>query len=184
VLKSLATLALTAVYLGALGFGATTLIGNEPPATRWVDWGGTSFSSPEQLRQWLSYQGLSYRKWARNHPSAAARLEGRELPPRRATQGEPRPASAVAAKAAPAKAAQEAAPVAAAARPGPSIADRLILLLLATCAAALVALAVLPTRLLWAIRAPALVDQHRFELATAGVSIAIGMAAAQLLSGL
>jgi hypothetical protein len=179
VLKSLATLALTAVSVGALGFGATTLVGNEPPATRWVDWGGTSFASPEQFRQWLSYQGLSYRTWARNHPSAAARLEGRELPPRRATRGEPRPASAAAAKAAP-----KAAPVAAAARPGPSIADRLILLLLATCAAALVALAVLPTRLLWAIRAPALVDQHRFELATAGVSIAIGMAAAQLLSGL
>jgi len=179
VLKSLATLALTAVLVGALGFGATTLVGNEPPATRWVDWGGQSFSSSGQLRQWLSGQGLSYRKWARNHPSASARLEGREFRPRRATRGEPRRASA-----APAKAAQKTPPVAVAARPGPSIADRLILLLLATCAVALVALALLPIPLLQAIRAPAVVDEHRFELATSGVSIAIGMAAAQLLSGL
>lgn len=178
-LKSLATLALTTVFVGGLGFGATTLVGNEPPATRWVDWGGQSFSSPGQLRMWLRGRGVSYRKWAKNHPSAAARLEGREPPPRRPTRGESAPASA-----APKKAAPKTAPVAAAARPGPSIADRLILALLATCAAALVALAVLPIPLLRAIRAPALVDEHRFELATAGVSIAIGMAAAQLLSGL
>ena len=181
-LKPLATLALTAVVVGALGFGATTLVGDEPPVTRWVNWGGQSFASPGQLRQWLGGRGLSYREWARNHPSAAARLEGRELPPRRATRAEPRPASAAPAQAAPAQAAQKAAPVAA--RPGPSIADRLILLLLATCAVALVALAALPTPLLQAIRVPALVNEHRLELATAGVSIAIGMAAAQLLSGL
>ena len=178
-LKSLATLALTMVFVGALAFGATTVVGNEPPATPWVHWGGKSFSSPGQLRMWLSGRGVSYREWAKDHPSAAARLEGREPPRRRATRGEPRPASA-----APAKAAQKTPPVAAAARPGQSIADRLILLLLATCGAALVALAVLPIPFLRAIRAPALVDEHRFELATAGVSIAIGMATAQLLSGL
>ena len=78
-LKTLATLAIPLVLVVALGFGASALVGSGPPATQWVNWGGESFSSPPQLRRWLRAHGSSYRVWARHHPGAAARLEGRSF---------------------------------------------------------------------------------------------------------
>jgi hypothetical protein len=177
VLKTLATLAVSTIVVGALAFGVTTLVGSDLQ-TRWVNWGGESFSSPSDLRSWLRARGLSYRAWAKNHPLAAARLEGR---------AEPRPARISVTRDEP-KAPPSAAAPAGAEPPdrhgsGRSVADRAILLLLVLIGASLVALAALPVFLLRAINVPDLVDEHRFEFATAGASIAIGMAAAQLLSG-
>ena len=75
--KTLATLAIPIVLVVALGFGATAIVGRDPPPTQWVNWGGESFSNPAGVRRWLRAHGLDYRGWARNHPGAAARLEGR-----------------------------------------------------------------------------------------------------------
>lgn len=183
-LRALSFFLIPTVLAGALAFGTTALVSSEPPSTWWVNWGGESFSSRGQLRGWLRAHGHSYRGWAANHPFAAARLEGRDAPApetRRVPAAKPKPKTPQ--STAEPRVAARRLQVAARDRQDASIADSLILLMLVVVAVALVATAALPIPLLRAIRAPDLVDEHRLELATAGVSIAIGMAAAQLLSG-
>jgi hypothetical protein len=46
-----------------------------------VTWGGVVHGSPGDLGGWLAARGGSYETWAKNHPAAAARLEGRAQPP-------------------------------------------------------------------------------------------------------
>jgi hypothetical protein len=46
----------------------------DPPERATVDWAGRSFSSGDQLEQWLTLRGRSYEVWAVRHPDAARRL--------------------------------------------------------------------------------------------------------------
>jgi hypothetical protein len=161
--------------------GATLLAGAlfatgslaDPPMTSaaGVAWGGRAFSGPAALSEWLSGRGLRYDTWAKNHPAAAARLEGRE-------QRETVPATAPAAShvASPAPAQASAAPGDASRASG-----ALLLRSLAGLAAALLVLALLPTlRLRW-VRLPSVLEHHQLELAGGGVAIALALGAAYLV---
>ena len=46
----------------------------DPPERATVEWAGRSFSSGDQLEQWLTLRGRSYEVWAVRHPDAARRL--------------------------------------------------------------------------------------------------------------
>ncbi len=49
----------------------------DSPERATVDWAGRSFSSGDQLEQWLTLRGRSYDVWAVRHPDAARRLRPR-----------------------------------------------------------------------------------------------------------
>jgi hypothetical protein len=181
-LKLLAALALPAAVIAMTGFG-TTLFKAEPSGTPWVVWDGRGFANPDELARWLDDRGVRYSTWAQQHPLAAARLENREPPPLPAKATSPKGEPSAARPEAPAQATPKTVSVTTADRAGGSIVDELLLLLLLALAAALVAVAVLPLPLLRTIRVPELVGDLRLELAFAGVSIVIGVAAARLLTG-
>lgn len=174
-LKLLAALALPAVVITGTGFTVRALTPDRV-GSPWIVWDGRGFSNPDEFARWLDRRGVRYSTWARDHPQAAARLENRAPP---AAEKKPqRPASGV-----PAAKATKTAASAAGNPTGRSAGHQLVLLALLALAAALVVISVLPLPLLLAIRAPAFVGDLRLELASAGVSIAIGIGAAQLLSG-
>jgi hypothetical protein len=165
--------------------GATLLAGAlfatgslaDPPMTSAseVRWGGRAFFGPAELSEWLSGHGLSYDAWAKNHPRAAARLEGRE-------QRETAPTTAPAASPA---ASRVASPAPAQATAAPRDASRtsgaFLLRSLATLAAALLVLALLPALHLRQVRLPSVLERHQLELAGGGVAIALALAAAHLV---
>lgn len=180
-LKALAVLVLPGLLAGGFAVGTGTLVGRDPPPSQWVVWGGDAFSTPDEIASWLRARGFTYETWAERHPSAAARLEGREPP-------QPAP-EAVAAEAAPASGDETAprretapAPTPAAPPPGTSSGGQEAMLLVAILgfAAALVTLASFPVILLQRLRVPTLLREHRPELAAVGVSLAIGLGAASL----
>ena len=186
-LRTLATLAIPSVLVAAFSFGASTLVArDDTDRSRWVDWGGRSFGSPEELRGWLRARGLSYRGWARNHPYAAARLEGRAPPPRNPPQRAAPPEEAPPEKTAPPPTAPAPAhaDVAADARgqPTASAVDRLVLIVLLVLTAGLVALAATPAAVLFAVNAPLMVHERRAEFLAAGLALGVGVLAAQVLS--
>jgi hypothetical protein len=61
-----------AVYLGT----GTLWPADPPPSVRGsvVEWGDRSFTNRRGFEMWLEANGGNYRRWARNHPHAAARL--------------------------------------------------------------------------------------------------------------
>lgn len=174
-LKLLAALALPAVVITGTGFSVRALTPDRA-GSPWVVWDGRGFSNPDEFARWLDRRGVRYSTWARDHPQAAARLENRTPPP---AERKPKTSTSGVPAAKPDKTAAPAAENPA----GRSVGHQLVLLALLALAAALVVISVLPLPLLIAIKAPAFVGDLRLELASAGVSIAIGIGAAQLLSG-
>jgi hypothetical protein len=73
-LASAVAAAILMLAAGAVGYAAGAEIGPFAPSPV-VVWGGKEFSSKAQFEQWLTGRGGSYTKWARKHPTAAARLE-------------------------------------------------------------------------------------------------------------
>jgi hypothetical protein len=182
VLRTLATLAIPSVLVAAFSFGASTLVTRGgADESRWVNWGGRSFSSREELRGWLRARGLTYRAWATNHRYAAARLEGREPPPRNPPAPAAPPEEAVPAPA-PAVPTQVDGAADARGQPTASIVDHVVLTALLLLTAGLIGLAVTPVPVLFAINAPVVVHERRAELLAAGIAIGAGVLAAQLLS--
>jgi hypothetical protein len=152
-------------------FAAASLADPASPSTQGVMWGGRGFLTPAELSDWLIVRGLSYDAWARNHPGAAARLEGREHP-------ETAPAKAPVASGVVAPApAQTTASLGDASSGG----GRLLSGSLATLAATLLVLAFLPALRLRRVRLPNVLEQHQLELAGGGVAIAIALGAAYLV---
>ena len=78
-LRLAVTLAVPVIVAFALASGATRIIGSEPQPSTWTPWGNRVASSPQELAGWLAARGSSYGEWARKHPAAAARLEGRPV---------------------------------------------------------------------------------------------------------
>jgi hypothetical protein len=78
-LRLAVTLAVPVLVAFALAAGATRIIGSEPQQSTWTPWGNRVASSPAELASWLAARGSSYGDWARKHPAAAARLEGRPV---------------------------------------------------------------------------------------------------------
>lgn len=78
-LRLAVTLAVPVLVAFALAAGATRIIGSEPQQSTWTPWGNRVASSPAELAGWLAARGSSYGEWAKKHPAAAARLEGRPL---------------------------------------------------------------------------------------------------------
>jgi hypothetical protein len=76
-LRLAVTLAVPVLVAFALAAGATRIVGSEPQQSTWTPWGNRVASSPAELAGWLAARGSSYAEWARKHPAAAARLEGR-----------------------------------------------------------------------------------------------------------
>lgn len=165
---------------GVLAFGIAVLItvvisatasgtGHSGPGVRW---GGHLFASPAGLQTWLGERGASYDAWVLRHRLAAARLEGRPPPERKATP------SAVPAQAA---AAQSTKPAAATGTmptsPRPAVAhggsgDGYLVWLLVAVALGAIVLAVAPLPSLhWSepVRA------HRLDIAAAGLAVLIGL---------
>ena len=66
-------LLLVLVLVGAGGVFAGGAYADSPERAT-VDWAGRSFSSGDQLEQWLTLRGRSYEVWAVRHPDAARRL--------------------------------------------------------------------------------------------------------------
>jgi hypothetical protein len=83
VLRLAVTLVVPVLVAFALVLGATRIIGSEPQQSTWTPWGNRVASSPAELAGWLAARGSSYGEWARRHPAAAARLEGRAVVPAR-----------------------------------------------------------------------------------------------------
>jgi hypothetical protein len=78
-LRLAVTLVVPVLVAFALASGATRIIGSEPQTSTWTPWGDRVASSPQELAGWLAARGSSYGEWARRHPAAAARLEGRPV---------------------------------------------------------------------------------------------------------
>jgi hypothetical protein len=79
-LKALAVLSLSVLVALGLMF-VTTRVAGAPGQSRWVAWGGHAFGSRQEFAEWLRSRGLSYKRWAENHPRAAARLQRRPVAP-------------------------------------------------------------------------------------------------------
>lgn len=73
---ALTRLLLVLVLVGAGGVFAGSASA-DPPERSTVDWAGRTFSSGEQLEQWLTLRGRSYEVWAVRHPDAARRIQPR-----------------------------------------------------------------------------------------------------------
>jgi hypothetical protein len=75
-------LLLVLVLVGVAGVFAGGAHADSPERAT-LDWAGRSFSSGDQLEQWLTLRGRSYEVWAVRHPDAARRLRPRTmvLPP-------------------------------------------------------------------------------------------------------
>jgi hypothetical protein len=69
-------LLLVLVLVGAGGVFAGGAHADSPERAT-VDWAGRSFSSGDQLEQWLTLRGRSYEVWAVRHPEAARRIRPR-----------------------------------------------------------------------------------------------------------
>lgn len=185
-LKALAVLSLPGILAGGFAFGTSTLVGRDPAPTQWVVWGGEAFSNPGELAQWLRARGLAYETWAARHPNAAARLEGRR-PPQVVTETvTPRAAASQAPSEKPKPQNETPAGTEAVAAPPPGSSSEgpaamLLTIAILAAALALVTLASLPLVLLQRIRIPAFLQEHRPELAAAGISMAVGLSAAHLL---
>ena len=73
-----AVLAVAAAVLIAGGLGYMFAGGFErdpEPTPAVMVWGGKTFTSKAQFKQWLAQRGKSYPDWAQNHPAAAARVD-------------------------------------------------------------------------------------------------------------
>jgi hypothetical protein len=160
------------VGLSAITLAAVVLAGSvaraEPHAPA-VQWGGRQFSSPTSLTAWLEARGLSYDRWAANHPGAAARLEARgggEVlgGSRRSDHAREEPITLTPVKLAPESA---------------STAAAILLGALAAVSTALLALAVLPSLARW--RLPEVLARSQPELAGAGIAVALAAGIAYLL---
>lgn len=164
-------LVLAATMLIGTIFAASSLADPPLPAAPGVTWGGRVFFGPAELSDWLSARKLSYGAWTRNHPGAAARLEGRE-------QREAVPATAVGASGvmAPARAQTSASP-----RDASRGGGRLLPGSLATLAASLLVLALLPALRLRRVRLPNVLEERQLELAAGGIAIAVALGAAHLV---
>ncbi len=137
-----------------------------------MEWGGRSFSTPSEFAQWLEDRHLSYGMWSKNHPTAAAQLEGREEfdlegpgPARAAIPVDPATASTVT-------------PPSDSSRSG---SRSLLMASLAALAASLLVLALLPALYVRRAGLPGGLAEHQLELAGAGMALAIALAAAYVL---
>lgn len=126
----------------------------DPPERGSVEWGGRSFSSADELARWLALRHESYEVWAVRHPDAARRIRPRVVVlPRRERAVEP-----------------AATPIVAGAAAGIGAA---ILLL---------ALAALPLSVLVRVHPLRNLPRRRFELATSGIVLLLGVAMLAALS--
>jgi hypothetical protein len=68
-----------ALLAGALVLSTTSVVGTDPVTRddeRTVVWANQLFTDPEDLAEWLSTRGASYKVWAQRHPRAAKRQIG------------------------------------------------------------------------------------------------------------
>jgi hypothetical protein len=76
--RILAVLLLAPCLAGALAFGASRSVNDEPigaaNGATGVLWGDRVFTSRRQLTTWLNAHGARYDRWSRRHPRAAALL--------------------------------------------------------------------------------------------------------------
>jgi hypothetical protein len=162
-MRQFAALSTPTVFVLALFAGTTSAA--EVAATPPIEWGGKTFSTPTEFAEWLDARGLSYGTWARNHPRAAARLEGRDRP-------EPELAAPTpVASATPASGSSEAT------ERSRSLGRSVLLACLAAAAVISTTLATLPALRLGRL-VPNALEVRQAELAGAGVATALALAIA------
>jgi len=159
-----------AVLLGSVLLGAPAALAESGESPRTLRWGGQEFSTPAGLAAWLQSRDLSYTRWAANHPSAAARLEGRALDAGGPATVKPSPSAASPTTPAPPAAETTRSPAAA-----------LLIAALLVLAAGLLVAAAAPPHLLAFLRAPEAVHDRRTELAATGAALALALGAAYVL---
>jgi len=77
-LRVLAIVLLTPALAAGMAWSATRVAGSTPsyagPPPSGLVWAGRVFTSKPVLARWLGDRHVSYARWSRRHPAAAARL--------------------------------------------------------------------------------------------------------------
>jgi hypothetical protein len=149
---------LVAATISALAVGLGTAQAAPKPHPAGVDWGNSHFTEPDQLSTWLADRGVRYDDWLRRHPSGAFLMT--------------HPAAATSDPIAP--------PVSRVRASGLSGAA---ISLIYGCAAALLLLAAIPSRLVVRVvpmRYGAALTPARTTFAAAGLSLGLGAIIASL----
>jgi hypothetical protein len=126
----------------------------DPPERGSVEWGGRTFSSADEFAQWLALRNRSYEVWAVRHPDAARRIRPRvEVLPIRERAVEPTSTPLIAGAAA-------------------GVGGAILLL----------GLAALPLSVLVRVHPLRNLPRRRFELASSGIVLLLGVAMLAALS--